>query len=470
MTLVPVSLASKSSPSRFQQGGSARLLNCYVEQIGEEGKTPWAIYAADGLQGFAATPSANGGVRAALEVNGDLYYVCGTGFFKLTAGGNVTLLGSMNISPDAPVYIERNRRAVPDIAIVCDGLMYYYRTSFQQVTDADLLAPTSLAFVNGMFVIGTADNTWQVGSIDDASAWDGLSFERADANPDAVVRVSARQGEAVIFGEKSTEFWQDVGGADGSGFQRSSANDIGILAAQSVASVDQTLVWVAHDRTVRMLNGYAGARISDHAVERDIEALTDRTQLQASSWVKDGHTFYKLTSPEWTWVYDTVTQKWHNRASYGRANWRVSTVTAFAGKLIAGDADNGNLYEMSASFHDEAGDPLVMSVTLPPVHAFPHRLTFNALYFDAERGVGTGQGAAHDIDPELMVEWSDDGGATFRHQRTLRLGQLGKRMTRVTTHRLGQCGRDGRVFRLSCSARVARALYQVMADVEKDAA
>ena len=284
MPLVPVALATKSSPSRFQQGGNARLLNCYVEQIGEEGKTPWAVYASDGLQGFAATPEANGGVRAALEVNGSLYYVCGTNFYKLSAGGNVTLLGSMNISPTAPVYIERNRRSTPDIAIVCDGLMYYYRTSFAQVTDSDLLAPTSLAFVNGMFVIGTANNTWQVGDIDDASAWDGLAFERADANPDAVVRVSARQGEAVIFGERSTEFWQDVGGADGTGFNRSAANDLGILAAQSVAMVDQTIVWVAHDRTVRMLNGYSGVRISDHAVERDIEALEDRTQLQAASW------------------------------------------------------------------------------------------------------------------------------------------------------------------------------------------
>ena len=137
---------------------------------------------------------------------------------------------------------------------------------------------------------------------------------------------------------------------------------------------------------------------------------------------------------------------------------------------MSGDSDNGNLYEMGPEFFDEAGDPLVMTITLPPVHAFPHPLTFNALYFDVERGVGTGQGAVQDVDPELMVRWSDDGGATFRFERTLKMGQQGRRMQNLKTYRLGQSGRDGRVMQISCSARVARAVYQLMAHVEKDVA
>ena len=68
--------------------------------------------------------------------------------------------------------------------IVCDGVMYYYRTSLSQVTDADLLAPLSLTVVDGIIIIGTAQNKWQAGDIDDASSWDPLSFQRADASPD----------------------------------------------------------------------------------------------------------------------------------------------------------------------------------------------------------------------------------------------------------------------------------------------
>lgn len=468
--IVPLELPTRSNPARYTQGGTARLVNCFMEQIGREGKTQTAIYAVDGLQGFAATPDANGPVRAMLTVGAYLYYVAGTSLYRVTESGNVAHLGAMSISATAPVYMARNRRATPDVGIVCDGLMYYFRTSLVQVTDVDLLAPTSLAVVDGMFVIGTANNTWQVGEIDDASAWDGLSFERADANPDAVVVVSARQNEAVIFGEQSCEFWQNAGMADGSGFARSGVMDLGCVAMGSVAPVDQTLAWVASDRTVRLLAGYQGTRISSHAVERDIEDLTDRTTIRATSWVKDGHTFYSITSANWTWVYDTVTSEWHNRVSYGQSNWRVSEVVAFAGTLIAGDASNGNLYEMSANYMDEAGAPLVSSVTFSPTTAFPHRMTFHRLWFDVETGVGTGQGAVEDVDPHLMLEWSDDGGATFKAQRRMPIGAQGKRLTRVQTTRLGQCRPQGRVFRLSCSARVARAIYQAQAEIERDAA
>lgn len=473
MTIVPIALSNKTNPARYKQGGSARLLNCYVETIGEEGKAPWAIYASDGLQGFASLDGATGGVRAQISVNGYLYVVAGTGFYRINSSGIVSLIGSMSIDASAPVYIERNRRSTPDIAVVCDGLMYYYRTTFQQVTDADLLAPTSLAFLDGYFLIGTADNKWQVGAIDDASAWDPLDFERADANPDAVVRVAALQRDAVIFGEVSTEFWRNTGNADFP-FERVASIDLGCLAADSVATVEQRLAWVANDRTVRLLNGYDGQRISSHSVERDIEDLDDYSTIRATSWTKDGHTFYSISSPSWTWVYDTTTGNWHSRTSIVSGvlidRWRVSKVTEFAGRLIAGDYQRGQVYEMGAEFGDEAGDPLIMDVTLPPVHAYPAPLTFHSIHIDAEKGVGTGQGASQDVDPVLVLKWSRDGGYTFSSERRLALGGQGQRTAEIKSYRLGQSTADGYVFRLQCSAKVVRALYQIQADVARDEA
>lgn len=456
--LQSIALGTRSNPARFKQGGSARLINFYAENAGEEGKVPWPIYAVDGLEGFANLDSANGGVRAAIVVNGVFYCVAGTRVYKVTAGGTVTLLGSMSISEDAPVYMARNRRSSPDIGIVCDGLMYYVRADvLTQVTDGDLLAPTSLSFVDGYFVIGTANNTWQIGAIDDASAWDALDYTRADANPDAVVVVSALQSQAVIFGELSTEFHINDGGADFP-FSRVRTIDIGVTAPGSVQVVEQTLAFVGHDRTVRMLAGDGATRISTNAVERSIEDLADRSMIKSATWVKDGHTFYAITSPYWTWVYDTSTQLWHERKSYGQDNWKVSTVTAFDGKLIAGDATTGKLYEMSADFYDEAGDPLVSEIVLPPVHAFPYPITVDALYIDAQVGVGTGTGDDQDVDPELMISVSTDGGETFAGQRLLKLGQMGKLVT-LTTTRFGQSKRLGFVFKYSISAKVKRALY-----------
>lgn len=468
MPIVPVALANKTNPARYKQGGTASLLNCYVETIGEDGKVPWAIYAADGLLGFAALTT-TGGVRAVLEVDGTLYAVAGLGLYAVSANGQVTELGAMSISDTAPVYMARNRRSTPDIGIVCDGVMYNYRTSLAQVTDADLLAPTSLAFLDGYFIIGTANNTWQISAIDDGTAWDALDYERADANPDAVVRVAALQRDAVIFGEVSTEFHRNTGAADFP-FERVAAIDLGCLCPNSVQTVDQTLAWIANDRTVRVLDGYQGRRISTHAVERDIEAVTDYSAVSSMTWTRDGHTFYAITCDAWTWVYDTITNFWHSRQSNGRANWLANTAAEFAGTVVVGDRQTGDLYAMSREYLDEAGDPLKMVVTLPPLNAFPHPLTVNAFWLDAEKGVGTGTGASEDVDPEVVLLWSKDGGYTFGAQRALKIGQQGKRISTIKTYRLGQTTPDGYVFRIEASTKTVRALYQAMADVEKDAA
>ena len=466
--LIPLALTSSSAPARFRQGGNARIVNAFAEEIGEQGKVTFALYCVDGLEGFASISGITTGIRAAKEVDGALYAVAGTQLFKIQSNGVVTSLGSMSISGTATVYVERNRRSTPDIVIVCDGVMYVYRTSLQQVTDPDLLGPLSCTVVDGIVIIGTADNKWQAGEIDDALNWDPLSFERADASPDPVVRVFSRQNEALIFGTKTCEFWTNVGGADATGFARSAVMDLGCLAADSIARLDQTIAWVAHDRTVRVLKGYAGERISTPAVERDIEALNDKSTVSATSWTRDGHSYYQISSDTWTWIYDSA-YGWSNRKSYGDSKWRISTVTEAFSKVICGDRDRPNFYEMSQSFADEAGDPLVMSVTLPPVTSYPYPITCNALHIDVERGVGTGNGEPQDVDPEIMLYWSKDGGATFAGPRTLKIGQQGKRMQRVTARRLGQVTEHGFTFKIECSAKVSRALYGVYAEIEKDA-
>lgn len=471
MTITPVSLGLKSQPARYKQGGSAVIINGYAEQVGDEAKSPWHVYPSDGLQGYVVLAEADGGVRASIEVDGVLYVVAGTRVYSVTAAQNVTLIGSMNIPTTGLVKMRRNRRASPDIAIVCGGLMYNILAgALTQVTDADLLAPIDMDFVDGYFGIVTANNKWQIGAIDDATAWDALDFARADADPDDTVAISSMQSQFVIFGTETTEFYRNTGNADFA-FERVTVADVGCIAAGSVQRLEQSINFVANDRTVRMFVGYAAQRISTHAVERDIENLTDRSVITSATWVKDGHTFYSITAPgSWTWVYDSVTSLWHKRQSYEAASWLVSTVESFDGKLIAGSATAGTLYEMSAAYTDESGDPLVMTIETPPVHAFPYRMQHHALFIDLERGAGTGQGDTQDVAPALMLSWSDDGGETWSTERQLAIGEQGQRMTRVRTHRLGIARENGRSYRLSISAKVRRGVYGMSLDVEKLAA
>lgn len=480
MPLLPVNINTKSNPSRYKQGGDAQLINAYVEQTGEEGKTNWAIYAIDGLQAFARVPD-TGGIRAMLTVDNYIYFVTTKNLWRADTLGNTTLLGTLDdISATGPVYMERNRKTDPDVAVVSGGAMYYYNKNntpslVKKVTSsASTLptSPTSLSFVDGYFVTTNGKNVWEISPLDDAINWIATDYARGDANPDNIVRVAAMQRDAVILGEVSTEFWRNTGAADFP-FERVATNEYGCLSPDSVLITMQGLTWVAHDRTVRVLSGYDGQRISTHAVERDIQSVSDPENIRAATWTAAGHSFYAISSSSWTWVHDSTTNLWHNRKSTvdgeDQPNWRIVKVEELAGMYLAGDRNNPVLYKMSQDYFKEDLDPIKLKITLPPVHAYPKRLTFNSFYIDMEKGVGTGSaGALEDQAPEVILRWSKDGGYTFGSERRLKLGAQGARTKRIRTYRLGQSNPDGYVFQLEAPTKTVRAIYQCMAEVDSE--
>lgn len=477
MPLVPVALSNKTNPARYKQGGAAQLLNAYVEQTGEEGKTNWAIYAIDGLQAFAKVND-TGGVRALLTVDGYVYFVTTKNLWRSDTLGNTILLGTLDdISATGPVYMERNRKTDPDIAIVSGGAMYYYNknntpTLVKKVTSPGPTTPTSLSFVDGYFITTNGKNIWEISPLDNSINWDPNDYGRGDANPDNIVRVAAMQRDAVIFGEVSTEFWRNTGAVDFP-FERVATNEFGCLSPDSALITMQGLTWIAHDRTVRVLNGYEGQRISTHAVERDIQSVTDPENIRAATWTAAGHSFYSISSSSWTWVYDSTTNLWHTRKSTINGEdvpyWRVIKVEELAGMYIAGDRNTATLYKMDSEYLKEDLDPIKVKVTLPPVHNYPKRITINSFHVDMEKGVGlSATGDVEDQNPAVILRWSLDGGYTFNAQRSLSLGKQGARTQRIRTHRLGQSSPDGFVFQLEAPSKTIRAIYQCMADVDSE--
>ena len=106
LTVTPLQLGIRSNPTRYSHEGNARLTNCYAEQLGEEGKNPWAIYAIPGFIAFS-TIGTNAETRAMLEVEGTLYVVSGQSLYRIDIFGNATSIGA--IGTDGLVTIARNR-------------------------------------------------------------------------------------------------------------------------------------------------------------------------------------------------------------------------------------------------------------------------------------------------------------------------------------------------------------------------
>ncbi len=472
---IPIQLGIRSNKGRFGYDGHARLINCYAEQLGDEGKIPYPIYAIDGFSLFSTLQG--GGVRAVIEVNGELFAVAGRVLNKIDAGGGVTQIGG--VASDGFVSIVRNRRAVPQIAITCDGINQLVTAGvLSTISDADLPAATSVAHLDGYFVWLLPDGRMFASAIDDGSSIDGLDFATAEANPDGGVRIFARGRDLIAFGSKSTEFWQNEGG-EAFPFGRTTSIDVGCLAPGSVApvlvkrggSVSDAVGFVGTNNDgayagVMLMTGYTPVKISTPQCDRDVLAEEHPENITACSWDDGTHSFYAISGTNFTWVFDASTGLPHERKSYGLNRWRVSTATNFGGRIIFGDYNSPKLYLSTSSDYAEAGDPIAMEVQTPPVHAYPHPMKFNAVHVDVLPGVGLNS-TGDELDPKVGVSYSEDGGATWSNERLADIGRLGERRKRVVVRRLGVSGEDGRTFRFRMSADVAKGLTGASVDVEK---
>jgi hypothetical protein len=475
-TPVPISLGVRSNPSRHsKQAGNARLINCFAEEVGEEGKSQWLITATGGLSNFGASLGSEG-IREMIEVDGALFVVPGRQIYQVDTSGVGTRIGGM--PTDGPVYARRNRANPVQIGWVSDGLFYVTTNgATSEVSDSDLPPPSSLAYLDGYGVLPISRGRYMLTGIDEFTTVDGLDEGTAEANPDPIVRAHELGREVYFFGTKTTEPHQNTGDADFP-LQRSQVLEVGCAAADSVAPVDmpggKALMFVAHDHTVRVLQGYQTQVVSTGDIENKIRLLAEAGTigtLTATSWSWGGRFFYALSCASWTVCYDAKTGLWHERRSYLSDRWRVSKVTSFNGQLIAGDATTGQLYTMNDDTFAEGSDPHVFEIITPPVHAFPSGGVINGLYVDAVSGVGLNTTTDYNLDPVMLVDWSRDGGATFSTPREVplfRQGQTGRRIQPI--RRLGRFGQKGIVFRFRISADVQKVMMSVALDFDALAA
>lgn len=478
MTIIPLEIGTKSNPGRYGQSGVARLINCYAEDAGKEGKHPLPVYAPAGLGDFT-TLTDGGVIRDMLEVEGYLYVVAGRAIYRVDitgSGGSVPIGG---LASDGHVTMSRNRRpGNPQITVTCDGISkIIVGTTVVDLSDSDL-PPANSNFNLGGYTVFTHPNgrfSWT--AIDESSDVNALDFASNEANPDGTLIGKSLGQLAVFFGTQSIEFWALTDAP----FTRQHVIDVGCYAAGSVSEVPiitpqvitASLAFAATDTDgtyagICVIENLGARKISNHAVDRAVRDEPDRSSITSCSWSDGGHAFYCISGSTFSWCWDSATGEWHERESYGHARWKVRSVAQFGSGLIAGDYTSNKLYRMSNAYVAEGDEPLILTIQTPPVHAFPEALEFLALYIDVIPGVGTETGLACNTDPEIMISWSDDG-ITFVGNRLVKIGKLGETVKRVKTPRLGQSkrGGGGRTFRFSVSAAVVKGIMAASMEVNK---
>jgi hypothetical protein len=426
-----------------------RMVNLFPEATPDNGQTAAFLNRAPGLEYLQSV--GEGPIRAlwAHQTNGsDFYVVSGNEVYKMaTMTGDPVLLGT--VSGTGPVSIADNGT---QLFFACNPDSYIYNevtNVFQQITDPDFPGAVTVGYLDGYFVFNEPDSqrVWVTSLLDGLSV-DPLDFASSEGSPDGLVGLIVDHREAWLFGTDSVEVWYDAGLADFPLTRIQGAfNEIGCVAAFSIAKLDNGLFWLGTDARgqgiVYRANGYTGQRVSTHAIEYAIAQYSDISDAVAYTYQQEGHAFYVLTFPTGnaTWVYDVATQAWHERAGWLNGAFtrhRSNCQCNFLGNTVVGDFENGNIYKMSLDVYSDNGDTqkwLRSWRALPTGTNNLKRTAHHSLQLNCESGVGLidGQGS----DPQAMLRWSDDGGHTWSNEHWSPMGKIGAYYQRVFWRRLG---------------------------------
>ncbi len=453
---LPVSSYRALSPA----ASSARLVNCYAEQLPPDTDTPVALVRCPGIDDW--TTVGTGPIYGLLAADNLLYVVSGSKLYSVTENKVVTELGSIG----AVNSIDMERNAGSIVVVNTPNAYSWDGTTFAQISDADFtaLGATDVEFLDNYLLFVEPDSGVFFGAdLGSATSFDALNFATAESSPDDLVGMKVDHGQIILAGKVSMEIWENTG-APGFPFERSINGrlEIGCLNGRTLAKQDNSVFWLANDYTVRRLDGITPVRISQHGVENAFRTMTISTAT-AYAYSQEGHLFYVLSFFEGTFVYDATTQEWHERQSYGYDYWRAQSHAQIFGLELVGDITSNKIGFLTRDVYSEWGDTQRMEWTYQPIYADGRRAFHKRLEIMAETGVGltAGQGS----DPEMMLDWSDDGGVTFASMPNRSLGAIGRYTDRVVWQALGS-SRVGRVYRGAVSDPVKVVIRDTQAEVE----
>ncbi len=440
--MIPIPFASQSYQNRSLPVSTQRCLNLYPESVSES-KNQLVLHGTPGLKTFS---TGSGQVRGMEVMQGILYAVVGSTLYRVSEAGVLTSLGT--VSGSGIVSMSNNGT---QLTIVNGSQGYVYNGTFTRITDSDFSPADTCDFID-QYTVYNKNGTggFFISALDDSSDINSLDFAYAMGSPDDTLAVLVDHREVWLFGESSIEVWYNSGNSSFP-FERLAGAFIerGCGAKFSPAKLDNSVYWMGDDFAFYRADGYTPMRISTPAIEHAIQSYSVKHDAIAYSYSEEGHSFYQVTFPtaNKTWVYDTSTQRWHERGNYTAGRHRSNCYAYAYDKHLVGDFENGTIWEMDLDTYTDGDDPIQRIAISPPIHSNNVDLFMSKLWVDVESGSGltTGQGS----DPQAMLNHSDDGGRTWSNERWTTLGKIGKYTTQAIWRRLGTF--TVRVFKLTIS-------------------
>jgi hypothetical protein len=326
---------------------------------------------------------------------------------------------------------------------------------------------TVVEFLNGYFIVDNP-NASRPGQFNWSSqyaggTWSSLDFANAESSPDPLVTLKVKAGQLYLFGTLTYEVWSPSG--DSAVFRRigGTGQEWGCAAKFTVVDFgDNSLAMLAKNK----LGQFIPAKITGYTVapiggEADSEIVNSMNQAGAAaaataySYSVDAHSFYQVNFPGKSYLFDNLSNAWTQLISnggrhYGEIRVESVAVAGFFGSAypLVFDYRNANMYLQSPVAYVDNADPIIRTLVSKHVFSNYDRVSINELYVDCEVGTADVPSSGNRA-PQIMLEWSKDGGRTWGNQIFQSLGNIGGYQTRARWQNLG-IARDW-VFRFSFS-------------------
>jgi len=280
-------------------------------------------------------------------------------------------------------------------------------------------------------------------------------YFNAESSADNVRAIEAVGANLYLFGYKTVEIWQRGSGEDSTWQRQSYTTNAsnGLQAPDSIAVCGSNLYYLgsgeSYAKGVLMVAGQQYSKISEDWLDDKLLQETGDSAY-AFAYAQGSHNFYvlQLQNLQETWVYDTETKEWHQRVSRvletgEETQWRAADIVWFKGQFLV-PCNDGCIYKHSEDYYSEDYGTVLVDghvASLPMIRHRQGAVLVNdekPFIFDelaVEANVGTW--ADYDLQPDLLLEVSKDGGNTWGAVRHAKMGKTGQYSHRIRFFKLG---------------------------------